>query len=308
MRALIIGLGLAGVAAALHAQKGGVKKEPPPVDTVHLRFAWPVGLNAAVTGQRFKARLQEGKADTTNVRLSYQMSVEPHAKGRVVRFHHFAVPGVPEVEELEERISALMPSLIVDTTGEFVGIVDVDAMRRELDAVLGPASKHPLVERFRSTEVLTALAANEWNALVGTWIGGDLELGETYFAEFELPFPLYPGVTLPVVQEFTALDRVPCIAGETERRCIELESTVYPDEEAFAALIARMMGEVVPDSIDVSMNDWALETTIHLIAEPGTLVPYLLEVSKRVSMKMQGSSGRQEEIKTTRFEYPARRP
>jgi hypothetical protein len=309
--AVVLGIALA-MAAPLAGQKSGPPKQSARVDTVHLRFGWPVGLNARVSAHKFKARSSNGKADTTNVRMSYELSVEPHASGRLVRFHHFAVPGVPvmdlEDEELQERVAAVMPSLIVDTTGEFVSVLNVSAMQRELDAMLGPASKNPLVERFRSPEVLTAIAANEWNALVGTWVGGDLDLGITYSAEFEQPFPLFPDATIQMVQEFTVVDRVPCRSNESERRCVELESIVRPDPAAFSALIARMMGEVLPDSISLSGSEMQLETVIRLVAEPGTLVPYVLEVSKVITMSMPGEGAmHQEEIKTTRYEYPRRR-
>lgn len=311
--ALVLGIALA-VAAPLSGQKSGTTKEAAPVDTVRLRFAWPVGLSARVSAHKFKARLSDGKADTTNVRMSYELSVERHAGGRLVRFHHFTVPGVPvsdlEDEELQERASAMMPSLIVDTAGEFVSVLNVSAMQRELDAILGPASKNPLAARLRSPEVLSAIAANEWNALVGTWVGGDLDLGITYSAEFEQPFPLFPDATIQMVQEFTVIDRVPCIPKESERRCVELESIVRPDPAAFTALINRMMGEVLPDSISsLAGSEMQLETVIRLVAEPGTLVPYVLEVSKVIKMSMPGQGAvHQEEIKTTRYEYPARRP
>lgn len=150
---------------------------PPPADTVRLRFGWPVGLTARVNAHKFRARSADGKADTTNVRLAYRFTVQPHRQGRLVRFHGFEVPGVGVVEEVEDRVAALMPSVIVDTTGVFIAIEGVEAMRRELDTFLGTSAAkadslrpetRALLERIRSPEMLTALAEYEWNALVGT--------------------------------------------------------------------------------------------------------------------------------------------
>lgn len=311
------------VADAAAAQKKDAAATPPP-DTVRLRFGWPVGLTARASAHKFRARSGEGKADTTNVQLAYRLTVHPHAQGRLVRFHDFEVPGVPVLAEVEERVSALMPSMVVDTTGAFVAIEGVEGMRRELDALLGPVAlrqadrlrpeTRAMLERMRSPEVLTALAEYEWNALVGTWIDADFVVGLSYETEYELPFPLFPGVMLPMVQEFSALGRVPCHERESERRCVELESFTYPDKDAFRAILDRLLSQLtVPDTAQLpAIDDYELETEIRLIAEPATLIPHRLAVTKRVTMWIKaapGSAGEttQIETKTTRYEYDAPR-
>lgn len=202
---------------------------PPPADTVRLRFGWPVGLTARVNAHKFRARSADGKADTTNVRLAYRFTVQPHRQGRLLRFHGFEVPGVGVVEEVEDRVAALMPSVIVDTTGAFVAIEGVEAMRRELDTFLG------------------------------------------------------------------------------------LESFLYYDQDAMRAVLDRLMAQMtLPDTAQQPViENYELETEMRLIAEPGTLIPYRLAVTKQITMSLRLGKGRatettQVETKTTSYEYIAR--
>lgn len=311
-------------AAPVDAQKPAGKQEPTrPADTVRLRFGWPMGLNARVTAQKLRTRSRGGKPDTTNVQVTYQVTVQPHTRGRLVRFHGFEVPGigVAVTGELEERVSAMMPSVIVDTTGAFVGIDGVDAMQRELNAQLRPylgradtlpAGTRALLERLRSPEVLSALTEYEWNALVGTWIESDFVVGTVYESEYEQPFALVPGMMIPIVQDFVAHRRVPCRPSDVERRCVELESRLYHDKDAIRQALDSVMAQVV--SRDSSaIEDYDVESEMRLIAEPATLIPHLLVVSKRVTVRIKSPQGvreetSQSETKTTRYEYPSRRP
>jgi hypothetical protein len=301
-------------------------------DTVRLRFAWPVGLAAHVQVHKLRNRINAGTADSTNVRLAYQMLVQQHPRGRLIQLHSFEVPGVAELSnpdfgaedfaELQERMSALMPTMVVDTAGAFVAIERVEAMQREMSALMGDSARYDpklnpeaaaLLDRLRSPQVLTTLAEYEWNALVGTWIEADLIVGLAYETEYELPFPLLPDVMLPVVQEFTAVGRVPCTEQETQRRCVELQSFVYQDQEALRAILDRVMSQVIPGKDVPKIEDFESETEIRLIAEPASLIPYHLTVTKRISASVRVGAGElsqttQVETKTTQFRYsPPRR-
>lgn len=309
----------------LAAQKQGEKTDPrPPADTVHLRFGWPLGLNARVTAQKVRTRSRAGKPDTSHAQFTYQLTVHPHARGRLVRYHGWAAPGIgafSNVAELEERVSALTPSVIVDTTGAFVGIEGIDAMQRELIALLAPHSRgadtlgpgvRELLERLRSPELLTALSEYEWNALVGTWIESDFVIGMLYESEYELPFALVPSIMIPIVQDFIAHERVPCGPEEAERRCVELESRLYHDKAAIRRALDSVMAQVVPRDVVGGIEDYEIETEMRLIAEPATLIPHLLVVSKRVTLRTKSAQGVEEathsDTKTTRYEYAPRRP
>lgn len=320
------------LAAPAAAQKPAEKPVPaaaPAPDTVRLRFNWPVGLTARVTAQRVRTRLVEGTADSTTNAATYHLTVRPHARGRLIQFHDWEIPGLAEltnpdvpVEEfvnLQERMAGLMPSLVVDTSGSFVAIERVDAMQREMDALLNAAGgtdslkpeARELLGRLRSPEMLTAVAESEWNALAGTWIDADLVVGLVYETEYELPFPLFPGVMLPMVQEFSAVARVPCTDRDSVPRCVELESFVYPDADALRAVLDRLMQAAATDTTP-QIEDFDMETEIRLIAEPATLIPHRLAVIKRVTVSVpeQGKTTETNQIdsKTTRYEYGTRRP
>ena len=321
--ALALGAACLGV-SPVFAQNKPDKPPNPPVDTVHLQFGWPVGLNARVTAQKLRTRSRAAKPDTSNVQITYQLTVQPHTRGRLVRFHGFEVPGIGPlgaIADLEERLSAMMPSVIVDTTGAFVGIDGVDALRRELNAQFAPyleradtlpAGVRALLERLSSREVLSALTEYEWNALVGTWIEADFVVGLIYKREYEQPFALVPGVMIPIVQDFVALGRVPCRPADAERRCVELESRLHYDKDAFRRALDSLMSQVVSRD-SAGIEDYEFEYEMRLIAEPATLIPHMLVISKRVTMRIKAPRGAREETtqsdtKTTHYEYPARRP
>lgn len=321
--ALALGAACLGV-SPLFAQKQAEQPPTPAADTVHLRFGWPVGLNARVTAQKLRTRSRAGKPDTTNVQITYQFTVQPHTRGRLVRFHGFEVPGsgaLGATAELEERVSAMMPSVIVDTTGAFVGIDGVDALHRELNAQFAPylqradtltAGTRALLERLRSPEVLTALTEYEWNALVGTWIESDFVVGLIYESEYEQPFALLPGIMIPIVQDFVAHGRVPCRPADAARRCVELESRLHHDQDAVRRALDSLMAQVVSRDSG-GIEDYEVEYEMRLVAEPATLIPHKLVVSKRVTVRVKSAQGARDETtqsdtKTTRYEYPARRP
>lgn len=327
MKAAFLLLLLAALPAA--AQK---KTDAPPPDTVRLRFAWPIGLAAQVRAHKHRQRTGAGTSDSSDVQMAYQLLVQRHARGRLIQLHSFEVPGVAELSdpdfgaedfaELQERMAALMPSMVVDTTGAFVAIERIEAMQREMAALMGDSAgssdklnpeARALLDRLRSPEVLTALAEYEWNALVGAWVEADFIVGLLYETEYELPFPLLPGVMLPVVQEFAAVGRVPCNEQDTQRRCVELESFVYQDKDAFRGILDRIMSQVAPSGETQKIEDFESETEIRLITEPATLIPYRLSVTKRISLSVRAAAGApsettQVETKTTQFRYTPPRP
>ncbi|MGH7520202.1 MAG: hypothetical protein ACREMI_02875, partial [Gemmatimonadales bacterium] len=115
-----------------------------------------------------------------------------------------------------------------------------------------------------------------------------------------------------IVQDFVAQGRVPCRPADAERRCVELESRLYHDKDAIRSALDSVMAQVV-SSDSAGIEDYEVETEMRLIAEPATLIPHLLVVSKRVTIRARSAQGAREEAtqaetKTTRYEYPARRP
>jgi hypothetical protein len=306
------------------AQLGAQTTTPPSPDSiVHLRFGWPVGTTAAIEAGRFRVRNSEGKADTTALTLTYRMSVHDHAAGRAIRYDEFEFDEFSDNESLRgavnEQLASLMPSLLVDTSGAFVQVENVTALKALMDSLLFkqlpkdslPPQTRALLENMTSAEVLNALAAQEWNAMIGTWTGADLELGAVYESTEAAPIPIFPGRTLPMVSQFTAAERVECVEGSGKHDCVELRMVSTPDADSVAALMKQMMEAAVNMPETPAFQNFNIETVITLVAEPATLLPHYYSMTKTVSARftVAGESGElsQEEERTYNFSYNKKR-
>jgi hypothetical protein len=161
-----------------------------------------------------------------------------------------------------------------------------------------------------SDDVLAASAAQEWNALVGTWVGAELEVGEVYGSEGEEPIPLFQNATVKFEYEFSAVRRMSCdsLAAPKARDCIELEMVSRPDTAAMRELLQRFMGTLAPDAAkDMGFTDFGVENVVTLVARPESLLPVSLVVAKEVTgtVRAEGKTERvyQLDVKSQRYIY-----
>ncbi len=317
LRPVTVILGLAsvclGAAPGLPAQTDTV----PPAEVVALRFGWPVGLSAWVDVVRTR---EEGN-DTAVHRLSYRMSAEAHPKGRLIRHGDFTVPGMEAaiamggaaaLEQMNTLLGTLMPSYVVSAEGEFVGVHDIAPVRAAVDSMIRAragempgAQAEQMLERLLSPEVLQSQVSEFWNAAVGAWIEGDLEIGSVYEMEAQEPTPLFPDILLPTIYQFAVVGRVACDSGAVEERCVELEMQSYPDPEKLVEFLTRFMreaGVAGGDTVPV-FEELEMENTVWLVAEPATLIPYELEVAKHVAGTVRVGKETHEFARVDRREY-----
>jgi hypothetical protein len=293
MRRLLVSLALSLLPFALPAQQDA---RPAAADTAKLTFRWPAVTHARVEAQRYRERHSNGKHDTSNVRVTYRMSAQRSADEYVVRFSDFQLPqSAAPVAGFAERLSALVPSYRVTASGEFTGLESPGTIRAFIDSMLtsltakdGPPP--PQLKQFMNTmlsdAVLTASAAQEWNALVGTWIGAELEVGEVYGSEGEEPVPIFQNAAVKFEYEFSAVRRIPCdsVATPKARDCVELQMVSRPDSAAMRTLLQRFMGTLMPDAAkDVGFTDFDVENVVTLVARPESLLPVSLVVTKEVA-------------------------
>jgi hypothetical protein len=301
-------------------------QEQPPVavDTVRLRFAWPVGTVASVETTRFR-ELVAAKPDTISGSARYRMRVEQHPEGLLIVHDSASVTsdterptGALTAVAITERLRDIVPSYVVGRGGEFLRIDNVTGFKARLDTVLGSvleladsaAHTSALIDAFMSEEVLTSLAAQEWNALVGMWIDGDLEVGEYYeLEEGESPVPMIPGATVPLLLEFGVMRRLACDESGKGRDCVAIELLSYPDPDSMAVILRQFMerANAGGGSAAVAFESLDIENEIELIIEPATLLPHRARVTKKLEAMIVSEGQRtpftQEDVRTYRFTY-----
>jgi len=293
------------VALACLAGNGGAQERP---DLTTLRFDWPVGTVAHV--EQLATRIQESPSrhDTTAVRTRYRLRVDDHPRGRFVRVDSFAVgphegdmpPGLARVAA---TLSALVPSYVVSPEGDFLELADAEGVKAAADSLLAPLFRElagapeqlrAFMANATSIPALTASAAEEWNLLVGTWVGAEWEVGAIYEASGEQSTPLFPGRAVAMNYEFSAVERAPCVEDAPGKDCVLLAMRVTPDSAALEGLLQEIVRTVAPEGVaelaDVLRNTRTTNEVL-LLTRPGTLQPHWLEVVKRVEVSVATGPG-----------------
>jgi hypothetical protein len=294
MRHILLPFLLAPVAAL--AQGASKKAEPAP-DVAKLTFAWPASVRARVEAERYRERQSDGKHDTTVARISYRMTAERQGEEYVMRFDDFQLPGGPAAASeaaLVERLGGIVPSYRVSAAGEFARLEAPEKIRAAIDSMMAsvmskdkppPAELKHFMATMTSDDVLAAGAAQEWNALVGTWVGAELEVGQAYVTSGEEPVPIFQNANVRFDYEFAVLRRLSCdsTAAPNARDCVELQMISKPDSAAMRQLLDRFMSSIVPDAAGVAFTNFDVENVVTLVARPETLLPVYLSVYKEVT-------------------------
>jgi hypothetical protein len=247
--------------------------------------------------------LQDDAGDSTSIRVQYSMAVEHHEQGRLIRYSDFSGPDLSGVSQPEQQLlqllSSVVPSYVVSDAGELVAVHGLDSIRATLEGWLDPlldslpaGEFRDLLHQMISEQTLFALAAQEWNALVGTWVGAELEVGAAYELQADEPLPMLGNVLVPFRYELGASGRVPCHPEATTPDCVELIIRSYPDPEQLQAhleaFLRRMVEAAGPDAgvPPLTYDDLALETEVVLVARPEDLVPFSLSSYRSVEVSM----------------------
>jgi hypothetical protein len=285
------------LAAVLPVRAGAQQPDAPP-DTVRLRFAWPAGTIAAVETSRFRERIAE-RTDTLSGGATYRMQVREHDDGLAIIYDSLSITAAPRLtgdfaalQAAAEQLVGLVANYVVSRDGEFLRIQDVATIKARIDSLFAPVfagvdstgQAHAVFQSMLSEQALQALAAQEWNALVGMWGGAELELEAVYGFEEEEPIPLLPGETVRMVSELAIVGRLPCTEDALTPDCVEIQLVSYPDEEAMKAVLRRFMQRVAGDTAAAAFVIEALEieNELMLITEPATLLPHHAVIAKSV--------------------------
>ena len=291
-RCVFVAAGLFVPALAAAQQPGTGKPE-----TVALRFAWPQQLIASVESERVRVRKTE-RLDSTASAVTYRMESGAGKSNELLisftdfELHAPAAGQTMPTQALLEGVASLVPSYRVTHKGEFLGVYDVAQLKVRLDSMFEPMLKDDesgqlksLFQSLVSEQYLNSAGAQEWNSLVGMWVGADLELGQVYELEEESPIPLIPGAVVKMKTEFAIEERVPCQQGSADNQCVQIRMYSEPDSAAMRALLQKFMDNLGSAAVNQEMpvfEDLVISSELLLITKPETLVPYYLELVKVV--------------------------
>jgi hypothetical protein len=275
-------------------------------DSVTLTFAWPVPIHArvAATLQR-KSHWAEMNLDKTETLSgTFETNVDRSPDGQIhIRF------GKPELAvatgkagKATLRITELIPllpltfgpTMAVSRDATFLRVEAAGDFRSALiDLVtknIGDAAQsEPLrgivpraIGQYASDNHLDGLASMRWGGIVGLWSGRTLTLGETTrWTETQIvPSAGQPTIRWQYQAEFVG--RVPCSAGESIQRCVELgliAEVAAPDRQAYAEAVQRSA-----KGARFEYSEMRIE--LRLVTDPDTLLPYRFHQSTREGMKM----------------------
>ena len=260
--------------------------------TVEFKYGWPGGLNATVEMNKVRVR---SNGDTVRSGITYRMRTKPHAEGLLVSYDSFSVPNLENTGmspvQVQELFGALLPNFIVSREGGLVRVVGIEAMKEIMDTMMAPAvgrvQDNPELQKMIATttseEALTNVIAQDWNAMVATWVDAEMRKGEVLESEAEEPIPIMPDYLMPMLYEFELIDFVPCTEVETVKRCVQVEVRSQPDADAIKAWVEQLIAMGGEESKDSHLESMNVQNQIVVVTDPRRLLPYHVSMAKTVS-------------------------
>lgn len=316
-----------------------------PAEKVDLAYAWPAGLKVESRFTHKATRTQAGKQSMremsgrygfrtvgvdNSLRIDYQdFQTEVTADGKAAGI-------AAEMQALMTGIAQSVPSILIKPDGEFGGVVDLAAFQRALtERIQAWLATSPSLTALQSTEqqaarqqaeqavgqmmntllskeALEQRMAEDWNLMVGAWIGGALEKGAVYRAETSYTIAALGNVSAPYTLEFKYLGSAPCHKADKRKRCAELEMRSQVSSEAVAKAIEETTNRNFAGTpAQVSVSNFAMEQTSRLLTEPKTLLPHRVQTSKTTMVTFADGANKttttQVDESSQSFTYPARK-
>jgi hypothetical protein len=194
-----------------------------------LRFAWPAHAEARV--ELTDERIVGHESRTIVMTMRLRVEPDPGTDRYVVRLSDAklvsvdgAAPGDIDPAHTLLAVSRVMkritPTMVIGRDGRYLDTRDVDRMTQEVLAAAGLPSPPVGVDAF--SQLLSDVAAEDWSAWVGAWVGNQLAAGESTESERTMQLG---GAMVPV--RLTRRGLTPSVPDGQTR----LEATaVYPSE------------------------------------------------------------------------------
>ena len=325
MRSLAIPPWLAALSLLLVPALAGAQDPPADTTAVTFRFGWPAGTKATVETMRVRARTLGEDGDTLDASIRYRMRVLSHPQGLRVDFDHFEFPEAPagdrarQIQAILQALSSLSAGMIVSRDGELLHVDNLEPVRRGLDSllvpILGPMAEAPpavrrLVEQVLSESTLAAGAAQEWNSLVGSWLGAEFRPGHSYALSSSEPIPLLGGARVPMTYEFALVGRGPCVDGDSLAGCVMVTLDSYPDPDSMKVAVTDFLARMTAGAATGQFIFQTLDTGTHLsvVMDATTMLPHRMELTRAVEGTLRSPDGeevafQQVDLRRTVFSY-----
>jgi len=292
----LLALLLAGCSTSPEAVPEAARPSNAAPGVVRLEFGWKPGLKAKVTSLRKRTRDAE-TLTRRELKSSFDLEVSAFEGELRVHTENFQVETsgdeawtASQAPSLLAQLADLAPDSLISRRGEFSRVANMEAFRehfdrtvRELSAGAPESRLSGEVRKLLTSEAfLSARAQQEWNSIVGFWLGGELELGGEYSYSSEEPIAIFPGEKVLMHYSFSARRRLPCRREAKERDCVVLELVSRIDQgdaERLLAAVATKLGLSGARNAPI-FRSLEIETFLRVVTEPDGLIPHSYNLTK----------------------------
>jgi len=306
----------------LRWEAGGAEPDPADVERfvsafnqtkARFEFSWKPH-QARWSTEVERTNLKDGVFGEVSTRYQSQVDVRRERDDWVLVT---TINGVPKVEAagstgaaadaerwqgLIAGLTAALPEIVVGEDGSFKELRNLEqhraAMLQEVKRLI--AESKPPDEAVRSDEaideflgnvlnadLLTTMAAGQWDIAVGAWIGAEFDHGDWYSLTFEESLPGFSDRPVSKTMTFKVSRWLPC-AGDGVPNCVELLVRIVPDPEGISRAATEFVTRVMPEASRAELEGamravtYEFDLRYRLVTEPDTLRPWSIEERKFV--------------------------
>ena len=260
-----------------------------------------------------RANLKSGEFTEITTRYETQVDVRREGDDWVLATTLDAVPtfqanggigaagGSDRLQSLIGSLTAALPEMVIASDGAFKSLRNLEQhrasllqeVRRMLDAdpeggaAVSAAEAERAIAAILSPELLTTLAAGQWDIAVGAWIGGEFDHGDWYTLTFAEPLPGFTDKPVSKTMNFKVSRWLPCLPGG-EPECVEVLVKITPDVAAMSDAIAEFVARLLPAASQAELKEallnvhYEFDLRYRLVTEPDTLRPWSVEERKYI--------------------------
>ncbi|MDT8368323.1 MAG: hypothetical protein RQ745_03890 [Longimicrobiales bacterium] len=243
-------------------------------DTVTPRFAWAPGTILEGQVEVESMQSQGGEVlPAQNLEVSLTRSISADPRGLLI------------TSQVEGPAGQALPAYVISEAGDFVEVDGVEEMVTEMREQLLAAARaqnggvvppeaRGLAEQMFNRETIEASVRQEHEMLVGFWNDRTLDRNAVEVRRM-LTQDAITGEILPTEVEIVWRGYTPCVEGDAEAKCLDLEISYFPDSDALATAFEGVLGAQNQGEIFVTRA--LQERIVRLHVEPENLIPRWIE-------------------------------
>ena len=274
-----------------------------------FEFAWKPHRSHWST-EAYRGSLKDGRFAEVTTRYETRVDVRREGVDWVLETTLDAMPSFQasgaaatvneKVQGMIAGMTAATPELVIARDGSFKGLRNLDTHRAGLlqEVKRAIANSTPeggtppvaddierMINAVLNPELLTTLAAAQWDIAVGAWIGGEFDHGDWYSLTFEEPLPGFSEKPVSKTMTFKVSRWLPCGPGQPPE-CVEVLVRITPDSASLSQAIADFVGRIMPAATHSDMEKailsvaYEFDMRYRIVTEPDTLLPWSVEERK----------------------------